>query len=363
MFAPAGGKLYSLAPIIYYMRSNFTLFYSWQSDIRNNSIHTCIEKAIKEVKRKFEKDINLEINIDRDTRNTTGSPAISSTIFNKIDIADIFICDVTLVNKNWLNKILKYRITPNPNVLIELGYAINQIGWERVICINDLQYSNPEELPFDIRGHKIISFNSLEDNFKESLKSQLLFSISTIIKDYEQILKQQNEKNNKTHDLNIYYKFTKLCNEATLIDSISLSVDNLFINKYYLEKWDLLNEFYKISENLFIDESINQSVVDFLEELDKFHSIVAHAFHLDSENRQYKEYLSLKMSDIELTEEQDFEYKQIQIYKAIKEPYRNESWPEADKRNLDLQEKLYHQGEKVKSSYRDFVMLVKKKLL
>lgn len=345
------------------MKSTFTLFYSWQSDIKNNSIHNCIEKAIKEVKKKFTKEINLEINIDRDTRNTSGSPAISDTIFNKIDITDIFICDITLVNSNWLSKILKHRITPNPNVLIELGYAVNQVGWERVICINDLNYSKPEELPFDIRGHKVISFNSSQSDYKDILKTQLIASVSAIIKDFNKILKDQNEKNNKAHDLNLYYNFTKLCSEAILLDSISLSVDSLFINKYYLEKWDLLDEFYKISENIFIDESINESVTIFLKELDKFHSIVAHAFHLDSENRQYKEYLSLKMGDVELTEEQDFEYKQIQIYKALKEPYRNESWPEADKRNLDLQKKLYHQGEKVKSSYRDFVMLVKKKLL
>ena len=58
------------------MKSNFTIFYSWQSDLKNNSIQTCIEKAIKEVKRKFEKEINLEINVDRDTRNKSGSPSI-----------------------------------------------------------------------------------------------------------------------------------------------------------------------------------------------------------------------------------------------------------------------------------------------
>ncbi|KAF2082066.1 TIR domain-containing protein [Flavobacterium sharifuzzamanii] len=345
------------------MRNNFALFYSWQSDIRNNSIQGCIEKAIREVKKKYEKELNLEINIDRDTRNRTGSPAISATIFNKIDTADIFICDVTVVNKNWLNKILKHRVGPNPNVLIELGYAVNQIGWERVICVNDLRYSNPEELPFDIRGHRVTSFNSSEDKFKDNLKGQLLLAIKSIVENFEQIVKDQNEKNNKSHDLNLYHKFTKLCNEVTLLDSISLSVDSLFTSRYYFEKWDLLEEFYKISENIFIDESINESIAVFLEELDTFHSIVGQAFHLDYENSQYKEYLSLKMSDIELTEEQEFEFKHVQIYKAIKQPYRNESWQEADKRNLELQQKLFEQGEKVKSAYRDFVMIVKKKLL
>ena len=283
------------------MKSNFTIFYSWQSDLKNNSIQTCIEKAIKEVKRKFEKEINLEINVDRDTRNKSGSPAISSTILNKIDLSDIFICDVTIVNKNWINKILNYRITPNPNVLVELGYAINRVGWERVICINDLNFSELEELPFDIRGHRITSFNSSRDNFKEELKSQLIIAIKSIIENYDNIIEEQNKKNNKSHDLNLYYKFTELCSEAILLDSISLSVHSLHITKYYFEKWDLLQEFYKISENIFIDESLDETVLKFLKELDKFHSLVATAFHLDNDNTQYKEYLSLRMSDIDLT--------------------------------------------------------------
>ena len=355
--------IYELAPINQKMRNKFTIFYSWQSDKKNNSIQTCIEKAIKEVERKFAKEINLEINIDRDTRNKSGSPAISSTIFNKIDVTDIFICDVTLVNKNPLNKLLNYRVTPNPNVLIELGYAINQVGWERVICINDLNYSTLEELPFDIRGHRITSFNSSKKDYKDILKNHLVFAINVIIENFEQILKDQNQNNNKSHDLNLYHKFTKLCSEATLLESISLSVDCLFTNKYYFEKWDLLEEFYKISENIFIDENINEAIVNFIKELGAFHSMVATAFHLDNENSQYKYYLSLKISDIELTDEQEFEYKQVQIYKALKEPYRNESWPESDKRILELQEKLYKRGEIVKSTYREFVMIVKKKIL
>ena len=347
------------------MKNSFTIFYSWQSDIKKNKnvIQTCIEKAIKEVKKNFNKEINLKINIDRDTKNRSGSPAISSTIFQKIDMSDIFICDVTLVNKNWYNNFFKYRLSPNPNVLVELGYAINKVGWERVICINDLDFSSIEELPFDIRGHRITTFNSSENNFKENLKSQLVIALKAIIENYEEIVKNQNIKNNKSHDLNLYNKFSELCNETILLDSISLSVNSLFINKYYLERWDSLQEFYKISENIFIDTLLNESVLKFLKDLDKFWSLIAKDFHLDNENKQYQEYLSLKMSDIILTEEQEYSYKQAQIYKPNKEPYRSESWEDSDKRILSLQDKLFEQGEIVKSSYRDFVMNVKKNLL
>jgi len=64
-----------------------------------------------------------------------------------------------------------------------------------------------------------------------------------------------------------------------------------------------------------------------------------------------------------LTEEQEYHYKQEQIYKPNKEPHRNESHKDADKRLWALQDELLKQGEIVKSSYRDFVMNVKKNLL
>jgi len=137
------------------MKNKFSIFYSWQSDISKNRnlILSCIEKAIKDVIKKQHKDLQLEINIDRDTRNKSGSPEIADTIFKKIDITDIFICDVTIINNSLFAKFVNGRLTPNPNVLIELGYAINILGWDRVICVVDTLHSTVDELPFDIRGH------------------------------------------------------------------------------------------------------------------------------------------------------------------------------------------------------------------
>lgn len=241
------------------MKNDFIVFYSWQSDIRRNRnlVQGCLEKAIKEIKKKKHKDIALEINIDRDTANKSGSPEIVNTIFQKIKNCDIFVCDVTIVNSTKISRLLKYRQTPNPNVLIELGYAVNLLGWERIICINDTKFSKLEDLPFDIRGHRITSFQSLKENFKEDLVSHLKRAIEFIIDNYDTIAIEQLKDSNKSHDLNIYKQLDKICSEVILLDSLSHCINSLHINQLYLDHWDDLQEFYKFSINLFLDNELN----------------------------------------------------------------------------------------------------------
>ena len=63
-----------------------TVFYSWQSDLPNNTnwtfIEDCIVLSTKELKKA--KPISININVDRATREDTGSPDITESIFNKI---------------------------------------------------------------------------------------------------------------------------------------------------------------------------------------------------------------------------------------------------------------------------------------
>lgn len=144
----------------------YSIFYSWQSDLPNNRnrsfIEQCIKQAIKITIDSF--DVQLYFEYDRDTRDITGSPDISETIFKKINKSDLFICDVSIINSA-----AKDRKTPNPNVLIELGYAANVLGWERVICIFNTAYGSIDDLPFDLRQKRILTYN--EDDKKQKVAS------------------------------------------------------------------------------------------------------------------------------------------------------------------------------------------------
>lgn len=155
-------------------------FYSWQSDLPNNSnrgfIYSCVEKALKEVYKNNE--VISEFYIESDSRGDAGTPDLVSSIFSKIDSCDIFIADISIINKE-----VSSRKTPNPNVLIELGYACSKIGWEKTICVFNSDYGEIENLPFDIRNRKPIIYHTKVDKQinKESFVKSLTSSIQEII--------------------------------------------------------------------------------------------------------------------------------------------------------------------------------------
>lgn len=133
-----------------------TIFYSWQSDLPSKLNRNIIEDSLKRslIAIKRDESETLEPVLDRDTSGTPGSPSISDTIFKKISTADVFIADISIINSLEKNK-----KTSNPNVLIELGYAISQLGWDRIILIQNTFFGGPEELPFDLRGRRVVTYS------------------------------------------------------------------------------------------------------------------------------------------------------------------------------------------------------------
>ena len=89
------------------------IFYSWQSDLPSKTNKTFIEKTILCAIKNINSDQKVLSVLDRDTKNEFGSPNIVDTVLSKINHCKFFICDISFVNAN----------TPNPNVLIELGYS------------------------------------------------------------------------------------------------------------------------------------------------------------------------------------------------------------------------------------------------
>ncbi len=160
-----------------------TVFYSWQSDLsretNQKAIRSCIKSSFISIEDNNE---TINLNIDEATRGETGSPDIPATIFNKISAADIFICDITTINHSEPAK----RKTPNPNVLIELGYAISILGWERIIMVFNNNFGDFQtELPFDLEKRRLTSFsisNKTDKNGKSDLVSKLTTGIESIIK-------------------------------------------------------------------------------------------------------------------------------------------------------------------------------------
>ncbi len=139
------------------------VFYSWQSDLPNPTNRGFIQGALEETTAKIAADntVAVEPVVDRDTKNIPGSPDIASTIFSKITGSDIFVADVSIVTRAE-----GMRSTPNPNVLIELGYALKTLGHERIILVFNKSFGKIEELPFDLRTRRILLYE-MPENIKE----------------------------------------------------------------------------------------------------------------------------------------------------------------------------------------------------
>lgn len=137
-----------------------TVFYSWQSDLASrgnrNLIQESLKRAIRAIAR--DEDAGVEPVLDRDTANLTGSPDIAQSILAKIATADVFVADVSIING-----VGHGRPTPNPNVLIELGYAVAELGWDNVVLVMNSAYGGPESLPFDLRGRRTVVYEMSED--------------------------------------------------------------------------------------------------------------------------------------------------------------------------------------------------------
>lgn len=168
----------------------FKIFYSWESELpgsKNSAfIRDCINKAIELA----DNAETIEAERDEATKDLPGSPDIVLSIFRKINECDLFVADVSLCYEYKSDS--KTKKSPNPNVLIELGYAIHVLGWERIICVFNLAYGVPEELPFDIQHHRLLkySFNGKSANEVKMTVAEAIFMDIRDLRNLKPLIKE-----------------------------------------------------------------------------------------------------------------------------------------------------------------------------
>ena len=152
-----------------------TVFFSWQSDTPTrtgrNFIKAVLDDVCKEIAANTTVDEALRgLTVDSDTKNMAGQPPIVDTIFKKIDAAGVFVGDMTFVGKR-----IDERPTPNPNVLIEYGWALKSKTHERVILLMNAAYGEPSDksLPFNLK-HMLwpITYTLADDATMEQKKKE-----------------------------------------------------------------------------------------------------------------------------------------------------------------------------------------------
>lgn len=262
---------------------NDRVFYSWQSDspgnINRNFIQQALETAIADIHKDDTTDV--EPVIDRDTLGLAGSPDISHSIFDKIDAASVFVCDVSIIDPS------AARPTPNPNVLIELGYAIKALGWNRIIMVMNTTFGLPEKLPFDLRSKRITTYAIASDAAEKAptrraLASTFVVALNTIFESHgsrthatETSDARGNEAQPRAADTELFERFRT---ELPTKGSISfINEQNMAGFSWRLSQLDQLRHFYYEWDNVeheFIDAQmetmrahLHQLVGDYLEQI------------------------------------------------------------------------------------------------
>jgi hypothetical protein len=145
------------------MTKQVTVFYSWQSDTSPSINRNFIEKALLEAIKRLQSDATLEsalrdtrVELDKDTKGVAGSPPIAETILRKIEECEVFVADLTFVGQSitGLTKSAdKPRLIPNPNVLIEYGFALRCHSHAAIVGVMNTAFgeANADTLPFDLR--------------------------------------------------------------------------------------------------------------------------------------------------------------------------------------------------------------------
>ena len=175
------------------MSTPLSVFYSWQSDLPKETNQVAIRSALQEAINKLEladATGQLKLVIDEATRGAAGSPNIPQLLFSKIDACTIFVCDLTTINTAINAAALDRQLTPgrptaNPNVLVELGYAVATVGWERIILLfNEHHGTFPNDLPFDVDRHRATPFtisDKKDKNGKTALTAVLEIALQAIV--------------------------------------------------------------------------------------------------------------------------------------------------------------------------------------
>lgn len=168
-----------------------TVFWSWQSDYDEKSCRYFVRDALKEAIAQIADGMRVEPadrpSLDHDTKDARGMVDIKSVILEKIQRCSLFVADLTPISKTD-----KGKWVPNPNVMIELGWAMHSPGYEHVIpVLNVASGCAIKDLPFDIQGRRVVAYELGSATSTVDRKKQYEDLVALLRQEMEKELKRQ----------------------------------------------------------------------------------------------------------------------------------------------------------------------------
>lgn len=155
------------------------IFFSWQSDTPSKTNRTIIETALaraaKAAGATWAPSDRPAAKIETAASDVVGARQLADVIFERIRSADAFVADVSLVVQHGK------RLMPNPNVLIETGYALHALSDARIVLIANTAFGRLEALPFDLRGRLALAYSMKPEEEPAGAREKLTKDLTGIM--------------------------------------------------------------------------------------------------------------------------------------------------------------------------------------
>lgn len=241
----------------------------------------------------------------------------------KINQCAVFIADISPVTFLDDGKQI-----PNPNVLLEEGFALRCLGSERIILISN---NDAQGLPFDIAQRRITNINL---DLTGPLRMALLAAQNVTLNEYQ--------RNSLDHDSNVYIKFTEIIgSEHTLLDILSSIHTNLRISKFNYSILDKIIKWHEYGDGKYINSDINVNVVVFTLSISKLLELIDSSI-VDTLYQGHLPLDNFTEEDIKESNKHDYWY-----FKKLYSDYS----PLDDERVLRAQNELLKSSGEVKQAY------------
>lgn len=252
--------------------SDFSIFYCWQdhldSALHRNLIQNCLSKAIGIVQSEIPEGLECTLRLDHATEGRAGAVDIANSILEKIRASAMVVADVTPSKTNGDDP----KFYPNPNVMLEVGYAAMAKGWNRVNCVFNSASVKPEEMPFDLRYRRLSPYKCEDRDGRKEASGQLTKLLVSAIRttllsidagEIDETLgdsKLQHER-----DLRVVLEMMRAIHRPTIETFIEMgqSRQSLYICIFY---WTSFNAFVRSSFCMLYDKEL-QGLANRLDEV------------------------------------------------------------------------------------------------
>ena len=173
------------------------VFYAWQDDRPGKYNRYLIRDAAREACKAITQDPSneYELSLDEATAGVPGMCDIPNTILDKIRSCSVLLADLTFVGRTEVEEAQKAQLVSNPNVLLEVGYAVRDKhseasdGFDRVLAVMNTAYGEPNEQMFDTKRRWALRYHLREgagkaeiERTKRSLTRDIKNALLTICK-------------------------------------------------------------------------------------------------------------------------------------------------------------------------------------